>query len=157
MNLAAEYGHVQAGHILMRQDDHSRHDRNNESHANGKKDDCIDDLIRDWFQKGNTADRHGNFDELGCGDNRIDHQVNRNVAHGMSSDTKNQWEQMNARLKQHLEHSGNDDHFDSAASHGSPIMFGTGGAQGISQLGKTEGVQMKSFAGLKEGLERIGC
>jgi VCBS repeat-containing protein len=149
--------HANGEHEYDQHDDHDRHDRNNESHANGKKDDCIDDLIRDWFQKGNTADRHDNFAELGRGDSRIDHQANRNVAHGTSSDIKNQWEQMNARLKQHLEHSGNDDHFDTVASHGSPIMFGSGGYQGMPQLGKTEGVQMKSFAGLKEGLERLGC
>jgi VCBS repeat-containing protein len=149
------------GHGHHSSDEHGHDNDHNghtgESHANGKKDDCIDDLIRDWFQKGNTADRHGNFDELGRGDNRIDYQANRNVARGISDDFSKQWAQMNAKLKQHLEHSGNDDHFDSAASHGSPIMFGSGGAQGVSQLGKAEGVQMKSFAGLKEGLERLGC
>ncbi|MDD5058244.1 MAG: putative Ig domain-containing protein, partial [Sideroxydans sp.] len=133
------------------------HDSKDATCAGGKKGDCIDDLIRDWFEKGNKAGQHDRFDELGRSDCRVDEQVNRIVARGITSDIKGQWEQMNSKLKQHLDKGSNDDHFDSGAGHGATILFGTGGAQGMPQLGKSEGVEMKAFAGLREGLERIRC
>jgi VCBS repeat-containing protein len=158
-NPGSHDGHHSNGeHDHARHDNHDRHDhRNSESHANKKKDNDIDAVIRSWFEQGSKKDRHDDLAELGLSDCRIDRQANRNVAHGSSDDYSRQWEQMNARLKQHLEHSSNDDHFDAVASHGSPILHNTGSPQSISQLAKAEGVQMKAFAGLDEGLERLGC
>ncbi|MBU0622368.1 MAG: hypothetical protein KJ795_11005, partial [Gammaproteobacteria bacterium] len=61
------------------------------------------------------------------------------------------------RLSEHLAQSGNDDHFDSGIGHGESNLFGAGGHHGLPQPGRGEGAQMKAFAGLKEGLERLGC
>ena len=65
---------------------------------------------------------------------------------------------MNAQLKKHLEQSGGDDgHFAEPGMGSRPFgLFGSGGQQGIPQLGMGNGQQLKALAGLKEGLERLG-
>jgi hypothetical protein len=149
------------GHHSSDEHDHARHDERNghkdDAHAHGKEDNNIDDLICAWFEKDNLSGHHDVFDELGREGSRGEHEAHRNAARGNATDISGQWNHMNARLKQHLTQSGNEDHFEAGASHGTPSPFGAGGHQGIPQLGKGEGMQMKAFAGLKEGLERLGC
>jgi hypothetical protein len=66
---------------------------------------------------------------------------------------------MNARLKQHLEQGGGDEgsFADSGASAGSFGLYGSQGQQNVSLSGMVNSQQMKGFAGLKEGLDRLGC
>ncbi|MBI5007090.1 MAG: putative Ig domain-containing protein [Nitrosomonadales bacterium] len=141
------------GHSGSRGRDHARDEDNGRKH---RKDDHEDEAIREWFGKDKSGHRD-NCDGLGRSDDRIDHRVNRNVSRGIDKDYSRQWAQMNVRLREHLAQSGSDDHFDSGIGHASPTLFGAGGYQGLAQPGWGEGAQMKAFAGLKEGLERLGC
>jgi VCBS repeat-containing protein len=120
-----------------------------------------DELIRTWFEEESASEQYSSFgalDRHGAWGGQIDRQVNRNVARGISGDVSQEWERMNARLKKHLEQSGGDEGL--FAEHGTGSrsfgLFGSGGQQGIAQLGMGSGQQLKSLAGLKEGLERLG-
>ena len=121
-----------------------------------------DELIRTWFEEESTSERYSSFSSLdrhGDWGGQIDRQVKRNVAKGVSGDVSSEWERMNAQLKKHLEQSGGDDsHFaESGTGSRSFGLFGSGGQQGIPQLGTGNGQQLKALTGLKEGLERLGC
>lgn len=109
-----------------------------------------------------TSERYSSFSTLDRrvpGEDSFDRQVKRNVAKGISGDVSSEWERMNAQLKKHLEQSGGDDAHFSESGTGSRSfgLFGSGGQQGIPQLGTGNGQQLKALAGLKEGLERLGC
>jgi VCBS repeat-containing protein len=121
-----------------------------------------DELIRTWFEEESTSERYSSFSTLdrhGAWGGQVDRQVKRNVDRGISGDVSSEWERMNAQLKKHLEQSGGDDAHFSESGTGSRSfgLFGSGGQQGIPQLGTGNGQQLKALAGLKEGLERLGC
>ncbi|MDO8465395.1 MAG: putative Ig domain-containing protein [Gallionella sp.] len=121
-----------------------------------------DELISSWFDEQSASEQYSSFgapDRHGAWGGQIDRQVNRNVARGISGDVSQEWERMNARLKKHLEQSGGDEGLFAESGTGSRSfgLFGSGGSQGIAQLGTGSGQQLKSLAGLKEGLERLGC
>ncbi|MFZ3019434.1 MAG: VCBS domain-containing protein [Gallionella sp.] len=121
-----------------------------------------DELIQSWFDKESASEQFSSFSSLGRKGGRgsqTEWQVNRNVAKGVSDDVSSEWERMNARLKQHLEQSGGDEgsFADSAAGSGSFGLYGSHGAQNLSLSGMGNSQQMKGFAGLKEGLERLGA
>ncbi|MDD5385164.1 MAG: Ig-like domain-containing protein, partial [Gallionella sp.] len=120
-----------------------------------------DELISSWFNEESASERYSSFSALdrhSAWGGQIDWQVNRNVANGVSGDVSAEWEQMNAQLKKHLEQSGGDDGHFSESGTGSRSfgLFGSGGQQGIPQLGMGNGQQLKALGGLKEGLERLG-
>jgi len=121
-----------------------------------------DELIRTWFEEESASEQYSSFgalDRHGAWGGQIDRQVHRNVARGISGDVSSEWERMNARLKEHLEQSGDDEGIFAEPGMGyrSFGLFGSGGSQGIPPLGMGSGQQLKSLAGLKEGLERLGC
>jgi VCBS repeat-containing protein len=121
-----------------------------------------DELIRTWFEEESTSERYSSFSTLdrhGAWGGQVDRQVKRNVGRGVSEDVSSEWERMNVQLKKHLEQSGGDDGHFSESGTGSRSfgLFGSGGQQGIPQLGTGNGQQLKALAGLKEGLERLGC
>lgn len=90
---------------------------------------------------------------------QTDRQVNRNVAAGVARDVSAEWARMNARLKQHLEQSGGDEGIfaESGAGSASFGLYGSQGRQNISLSGMGDSQQLKGFAGLKEGLERLAA
>src|SRR5574340_817028 len=119
-------------------------------------------LIRSWFEEESASERYSSFgtlDRHGAWGSQIDRQVKRNVAGGVSGDVSSEWERMNARLKDHLERPGGDEgnFAESGAGSGPFGLLGPGGRQGITQMGMGSGQQAQGFAGLKEGLERLGC
>ena len=158
--------HASGDYAHERDSDHDEQEKHkNDSSSHGSKDSDsrrTDELIRTWFEEQSASERYSSFSALdrhSAWGGQIDRQVNRNVARGISGDVSQEWERMNARLKKHLEQSGSSDsHF---AEHGTGSksfgLFGSGGQQGIPQLGTDSGQQLKAFAGLKEGLERLGC
>ncbi|MDO8812807.1 MAG: putative Ig domain-containing protein [Gallionella sp.] len=120
-----------------------------------------DELIRTWFEEESASEQFSSFgalDRHGAWGGQTDRQVNRNVARGISGDISSEWERMNVRLKKHLEQSGSDDsHFAEYGTGSRPFtLWGSGSSQGIAQLGMGSDQQLKSFTGLKEGLERLG-
>ncbi|OGS91986.1 MAG: hypothetical protein A2Z95_03705 [Gallionellales bacterium GWA2_60_18] len=139
----------------QQQDDSSSHgDKDSDSHR-------TEELIRSWFEQESRDERHAPFGATGRnggGSSQTDWQVNRNIAGGLSGDYSTEWARMDARLKEHLAQSGNDDsHFtESGAGARSFGLFGSGGSQSLSRQGMGNGQQMKGFAGLGEGLERLG-
>jgi VCBS repeat-containing protein len=120
-----------------------------------------DELIRSWFDEESVSEQYSSFgtlDRHGSWGGQIDWQVKRNVAKGVSGDISSEWERMNERLKKHLEQSGGDEGIYADPGAGSRLgLSGSGGRQGISQMGAGNGQQMHTFTGLKEGLERLGC
>ncbi|MDP2694049.1 MAG: Ig-like domain-containing protein, partial [Gallionella sp.] len=133
------------------------HAKDNENDASQR----TGELIRTWFEEESTSERYSSFSTLdrhGAWGGQVDRQVKRNVGKGISGDVSSEWERMTARLKKHLEQSGGDDGHFSESGTGSRSfgLFGSGGQQGIPQLGTGNGQQLKALAGLKEGLERLG-
>ena len=143
-------------------DGHNKH--KDDSHSHGDKDADsrrTEELIRSWFEQESRDERYAPFGAAGRnggGRSQTDWQVKRNVAEGIRSDYSTEWARMDARLKQHLAQSGNDDsHFtESGAGARTFGLFGSGGSQSLSRQGMGNGQQMKGFAGLGEGLERLG-
>ena len=135
------------------------------AHAKDNEDDAshrTEELIRAWFEEESASEQFsssGALDRHGAWGGQIDRQVKRNVARGVPGNVSSEWKRMNARLKKHLEQSGGDEGIfaDSGTGAGSFGLFGSGGQQDIHQLGMGSGQQMKALAGLKEGLERLGC
>ena len=121
-----------------------------------------DKLIRAWFDEESTNERRSSLsrpDQHGTWGGRIDQQVNRNVARGVSGNVSSEWKKMNTQLKKHLEQpSGDGNHItESAAGSRSFGLFDSQSYPSASQLGMVNSHQMKTLAGLKEGLERLGC
>ena len=119
-----------------------------------------EELIRAWFDEQSVNEQYLPLSARGwwgAWESQIDRQVNRSVSGGISGDVSMEWARMNVRLKKHLEQSGGDE--DSFAESGTgSVPFGTlgsGGSQGISQLGNSQ--QMRALTGLKEGLESLSC
>jgi VCBS repeat-containing protein len=157
----ADHPHEQAqdGHSA----DSQRHRDDTSSQDSGNSDSRrTDELIRAWFEEESTSERYASFGALNQHDawgSQIDWQVKRNVAEGVSGDVRTEWEQMIARLNQHLAQGGADDGIvmDSGAGSGSFGLFDLQSYSSTAQLGMVNSQQMKGFAGLKEGLERLGC
>ncbi|MDP2144300.1 MAG: VCBS domain-containing protein, partial [Gallionella sp.] len=137
-----------------------RDDRTQENDGSGSS--RTEELIRAWFEEESASEQYSSFStqsRKGGRGSQTEWQVNRNVARGVAGDVGSEWERMNARLKQHLEQSGDDG--GSAAEFGRGAkpsgLFGMQNYSGMTQLGMGNSQQMKEFSGLKEGLERLGC
>jgi len=134
------------------------------AHAKDNEDDAshrTEELIRAWFEEESASEQFsssGALDRHGAWGGQIDRQVKRNVARGVPGNVSSEWERMNARLKKHLEQSGGDDGLFAESGTGSRSfgLFDSQGYSSAAQLGMGNGQQMKGFAGLKEGLERLG-
>ncbi len=162
-------GHPTASAHPQEQDQHDRssdakkHKGDTPSQDTGDSDSRrTDELIRAWFEEKSASEQYSSFgtlDRHGAWGGQIDRQVKRNVARGISGDVSSEWERMNARLKKHLAQSGGDEGISAESGTGARSfgLYGSGGSQGIPQLGVGNGQQMKALTGLKEGLERLGC
>jgi VCBS repeat-containing protein len=128
----------------------------------GAGSDRTEALIRSWFEEQSASEQFSSFGILSseiAWDSQVDRQVNRNVAAGVARDVSAEWARMNALLRNHLEQTGADAGIFVEAGAGSVLFgaLGSGGSQGISQLGMGKGQQMRAFSGLKEGLETLNC
>ncbi|OGS74653.1 MAG: hypothetical protein A2063_10315 [Gallionellales bacterium GWA2_60_142] len=146
-------------------DDRSSDRKSNkdDGHAKDGEDNAsrnTDELIQSWFDRESESEQFSSFSQMernGERGSQTEWQVNRNVAQGVGGDVSDEWERMNARLKQHLEQSGGDEgSFADSAGAGSFGLYGSG-QQNISLSGMGNSQQLKGFAGLKEGLERLAA
>jgi VCBS repeat-containing protein len=155
------------GHHSSGEDEHGRDDDHDDrrgdsnSHGDGDADSRrTEELIRSWFEQESRDERHAPFGATGRnggGSSQTDWQVKRNVAEGISGDYRTEWARMDAQLKEHLAQAGGDSFAEFGTDTRPPGLFGSGGSQSLTQPGMGTSQQMKGFAGLGEGLVRLGC
>jgi hypothetical protein len=134
------------------------------SQAQDGKDDAsrrFDELIRNWFDEPSANEQFLPLNDRGgwgAWESGIDRQMSRRVSGGISGDASSAWERMNARLKKHLEQTGAADglYAESGAGAAPSGLAGSVGQQRTPRLDAGSALQMKEFAGLKEGLESLG-
>ncbi|HZW26412.1 MAG TPA: hypothetical protein VFF26_13115 [Gallionella sp.] len=154
-------------HSQESESDNRSSDRNedrSDEHAKDREDDSrnTDELIQSWFDRESASEQFSSFSLMehnGGRGSQTEWQVGRNVAEGVGGDVSDEWERMNARLKQHLEQSGGDEgsFAESGAGTASFGLYSSSGSQNIARLGVGDSEKLTGFAGLREGLERLAA